>query len=77
LFGEEITGTKATNTISVLGSSPGEDVGFRDHFSYDIQQYVSNDQAYGKFSSNKDRYEMQAFVEFPAVDTLLVPFYEK
>jgi hypothetical protein len=23
-------------------------------FSYDIQQYVSNDQAYGKLSGNKD-----------------------
>jgi hypothetical protein len=31
-FGEETTGTKATTSKkSVLGSSPGEDVGFRDN----------------------------------------------
>jgi hypothetical protein len=39
---------------SVLGSRPGEDFGFRHNFSYDIQRYVSSDQAYGKLSGNKD-----------------------
>jgi hypothetical protein len=32
LFGEDITGTEVTNPKTVLGPSPGEDVGFRDHF---------------------------------------------
>jgi hypothetical protein len=39
-FGEEITGTKVTNPKTVLGSSLGADVGFRDHnffLSYDQQ----------------------------------------
>jgi hypothetical protein len=36
-FGDEITGTKVTNPKTVLGSSLGEDVGFRDNFFYDIQ----------------------------------------
>jgi hypothetical protein len=31
-FGEEITGTKVTNTKSVLESSLGQVVGFRDFF---------------------------------------------
>jgi hypothetical protein len=39
----------------VLGSSPSEDVEFRNNnFSYDIQRYASNDQAYDKLSGNKD-----------------------
>jgi hypothetical protein len=51
----EITGTKVTNPKTVLSVSLGEDVGFRDDnnnnnnnntFLYDIQRYVSNDQAY-------------------------------
>jgi hypothetical protein len=39
-----------------LGLSLSEDVGFRNNNNnfYDIQQYVSNDQAYGKLSDNKD-----------------------
>jgi hypothetical protein len=50
-FGQDITGTKVTNSKSVLGSSFGED-GFRDNnFSF---IYVSNDQAYDKLSGNKD-----------------------
>jgi hypothetical protein len=53
-FGEEITGTKVTNSKTVLGSSLGEDVGFGDNFFCDIQRYVSNDHAYGKLSGNKD-----------------------
>jgi hypothetical protein len=49
-FGEKITGTKVTNPKTVLGSSLGEDVGFRDNNNlfYDIQRYVSNDQAYAE-----------------------------
>jgi hypothetical protein len=41
---------------TVLSSSLGEDVGFGDNktFFYDIHRYVSNDQAYGKLSGNKD-----------------------
>jgi hypothetical protein len=42
---------------TVLGSSLGEDVVFRDNndnFFYDIQQYISNDQTYGKLFGNKD-----------------------
>jgi hypothetical protein len=47
---------------TVTGSSPDENVAFRDdddddnnnNNSYDIERYVSNDQAYGKLSSNKD-----------------------
>jgi hypothetical protein len=66
-FGEEITGTKVTNPKTVLGSSPGEDVGFRDNFSYDIQRYVSNDQAYGKLSGNKDWQRIKHLSNFPAV----------
>jgi hypothetical protein len=31
-FGEDITGTEATNPKSVLVSCPGEDFGFRDNF---------------------------------------------
>jgi hypothetical protein len=50
----EITENKVTNLKTVLGSCPGEDVGFRDNFTYDIQRYISNDQAYGKLSGNKD-----------------------
>jgi hypothetical protein len=50
----EVTGTKVTNPETVLGSSLGEGVGFRDNFFYDIQLYVSNDQAYDNLSGNKD-----------------------
>jgi hypothetical protein len=32
-------GTKVTNPKSVLVSSPGEDVGYRNNFSCDIQRY--------------------------------------
>jgi hypothetical protein len=54
-FGEEIIGSLVTNPKTVLGFSLGEDVGFRDNnFFYYIQGYVSNDQAYGKLSGNKD-----------------------
>jgi hypothetical protein len=35
-FGEEITGTMVTNPKTVLGSSLGEDVGFRDNNSNNI-----------------------------------------
>jgi hypothetical protein len=31
-FGEEIIGTKVTNPKTVLGSSLGEDLGFRDNY---------------------------------------------
>jgi hypothetical protein len=41
-----------------------EDFGFRNNFSYDIQRYVSNDQACDNLPGNKDWYEMWAFVEF-------------
>jgi hypothetical protein len=45
-FGKEITGTKVTNSKTVLDSSLGEDVGFRNNNNfYVIQRYVSNDQA--------------------------------
>jgi hypothetical protein len=54
-FSEEITGTEIRNPKTVLDSSLGEDVGFRDNnFFYDIQQYVPNDQDYGKLSGSKD-----------------------
>jgi hypothetical protein len=54
-FVKEITGAKVTNPKTVLGSSPGEDVEFRNNnFSYDIQQYVSDDEAYDKLSDDKD-----------------------
>jgi hypothetical protein len=54
-----MTETAVTNPKSVLGSSFGEEVGFRDNdnFFYDIQLYVSNvanDQAYCKLSGNDD-----------------------
>jgi hypothetical protein len=52
-FCEEITGTNVTNSKTVLGSCPGEDVGLGIIFFYDIQRYVSNDQACGKLSDNK------------------------
>jgi hypothetical protein len=46
---------KVTNPKTVLGSSPGEDVEFRNIFSYDIQRcYRMNDQTYDKLSGNKD-----------------------
>jgi hypothetical protein len=51
--GEKIAGTKVTNPTSVVGSSLGEDVGFRNKFLCDIQRYISNDQAYYKHSDNK------------------------
>jgi hypothetical protein len=62
-FGEEITRTEVTSPKTVLGSSFCKDV-FRNNnnnnnnnnninFS-DIQRYVSNHQAYGKLSGNKD-----------------------
>jgi hypothetical protein len=48
----------ATNQKSTLCLSLGENVGIKDdydddNFFYDVQQYVSNDQAYGKQRSNK------------------------
>jgi hypothetical protein len=40
---------------SVLGSSPGENLGFSNtNFSYDIQQYTLNNQDY-TIAGNKDR----------------------
>jgi hypothetical protein len=40
--------------ISVLGSSPGEDVRLRIiSFSYDYQRYISNDETYDKLSGNE------------------------
>jgi hypothetical protein len=52
-FVGEIIGNKVTNPKTFLGASLGEDV-FMDNFFYDIQRYVSNDQACGKLSGNKD-----------------------
>jgi hypothetical protein len=50
---------RRSHTKKLLCSSPGEDVEFRNNnFSYDIQRYVWNDQAYDKLSDNKDWYEM-------------------
>jgi hypothetical protein len=54
LFRRGYSGTKTTNPKYALLSSPGEDVGFRDNFFYDIQPYVSNDQANGNLSGKKD-----------------------
>jgi hypothetical protein len=53
-----MVGTKVTTPKIVLGSSLREDV-FRDiiidnNFFYDTQRYVSNYQACGKLSGNKD-----------------------
>jgi hypothetical protein len=58
LFFDEITGTDIKNPKTVLGSSLGDNFCFRNMriiiiFS-DIQRYVSNDQAHGKLSGNKD-----------------------
>jgi hypothetical protein len=49
----EITGTWVTNPITVLGSSLGEDFS-NNIFPMIFQWYVSNDQAYGKISGDKD-----------------------
>jgi hypothetical protein len=48
------TETKVTNPKTVQSTILGEDVGFRDNFFYGIQQYISNDEAYGKLLGNKD-----------------------
>jgi hypothetical protein len=54
-FSGKIKGAKVTNPRTVLGSSPGEDVGFRNNnFSCVIQRSVSNDRANDKLSGNKD-----------------------
>jgi hypothetical protein len=39
------------------------------NFSYDIERYVLNHQAYDKLLSNKDFYEMLTFVEFRRSNT--------
>jgi hypothetical protein len=44
-------------------------LGFRDNSFCDIQQYVSNDQAYDNLLGKKDCYEMFTFVEFPCSNT--------
>jgi hypothetical protein len=67
-FGEEITGTKVRNPKTALGSSPGEGVGFRDNnFSYDIQRYVSNDQAYDKLLAITIYNKCEDLWNFPSV----------
>jgi hypothetical protein len=55
LFRKEISG-RVTSLKTVLVSSLGEEVGFRDNNSFfcDFQRYVSNDQAYDNLSGNKD-----------------------
>jgi hypothetical protein len=54
-LGGEFTGAKVTNAKTVLDSSPGEDVEFRNNnFSSDIQRYLSNNQAYDKLSGDED-----------------------
>jgi hypothetical protein len=58
LFRRGKTVAEVANHKTILGSSLGEDVGFRNNsnnnFFYVIQRYVSNDQAYNKLSGNKD-----------------------
>jgi hypothetical protein len=65
-FGEEITRTEVVNPKTVLSSSLGGDVGFRDIIItvviitittttiFHAIERQSNDQAYGKLSGNKD-----------------------
>jgi hypothetical protein len=54
-FGEEIKGTEATNPKTVLGSSLGEDYGFRDNFFYNIRRYVTLGMAYDITHTNPRR----------------------
>jgi hypothetical protein len=51
-FGWKMRGAKVTNLKTVLGSSPDKDIGFMNHFYFDIQRCVSNDQACDKISGN-------------------------
>jgi hypothetical protein len=54
-LGGKITGTKATTPKTVLGLSQVNMLGLGIIIlPYDIQQYASNDQAYGKLPGNKD-----------------------
>jgi hypothetical protein len=70
-FVEEITGTKVTNPKTAQISNLCEYFRFRDNnfiiFLYDIQRYVSNDQAYYKLSDNKIDKKCKHLLNFPAV----------
>jgi hypothetical protein len=51
-FGEEIRGTTVTNPKTVLGTSLGEEVVFRDNFFYDIKRHVTLGMTYDMTLAN-------------------------